>query len=186
MLASMTRNVGLVLLIPLIYSILEENYSIKTKILNFASPYLILLGGFIFPFYISTLTGDIKSVFQIQTAWGRELRNPFYYIKHGLESNMLQHNFTAIFVIATLFLLLLIYRHIDTKYIFYSLALLFIPLSTSLTSMPRYILVIFPLFLGLGLLHEKQPVFTSILLVTFSIVQGFMLVFWTSGFDLLM
>ena len=185
-LAALTRSVGVLLLIPMVLTILKTKQSYFMKISHFMQSLLIPLGSLIFILYIGNLTGSLKSTFSIQTSWERTLKFPLLYVIDGLHSNLFQHNFTALFVLATVLLFFIIFRNLNRNYIIYSIALFLIPLSTALTSMPRFILIIFPLFIGLGVLEEKHPSLGKLILMVTALLQGFMLVFWTSGFDLLM
>jgi hypothetical protein len=49
------------------------------------------------------------------------------------------------------------------------------------SSMPKYILSIFPLYIILGKVKENSTS-DQVLTVTFAILQGFLMVFWTNGF----
>ena len=122
----------------------------------------------------------------IQKSWGRVLGSPISYILDGLRSNLYQHSFTAIFVILTTIVLITGIKSLKKTYLLYAGALLIIPLFTGITSMPRYILVIFPVQICMAMIVVKFPKVGGLLLVTMALTQGMMLVFWTSGFDLLM
>ncbi|HLD51109.1 hypothetical protein A3K34_01690 [candidate division WWE3 bacterium RIFOXYC1_FULL_40_10] len=184
--AALTRNVGIFLLIPIIFFYIKHKTDYWNKLTHLIQIALIPTGTLLYALYVRSLTGEMLSIINIQSAWGRRFGSPIKYIFDGLESNLYQHRFTSIVVLLTLFILLMCFRYLKPAYSSYALILFLLPLFTGLTSMPRYILVIFPIYIMLGLIAKRNLNLANLLLFVMAITQGMMLVFWTSGLDLLM
>jgi Gpi18-like mannosyltransferase len=183
---ALTRNIGVLLLIPLSIELYKKSMSVKNKVYSFLKLLLIPFGASIFVIFIGNLTGNLFSVIKIQRGWDRELGNPIMYLLNALTSDYYPFRFTAFFTIAIILLILLLIKNLRNSYWIYSLLLFIIPFSTGIESLPRYILVSFPIYILLGVVKEKYPRLGDFLLLSLALVQGMMLVFWTSGFDLLM
>ena len=183
---ALTRNLGLLLIAPLFLFAIENKTDFWRKTSQYIQILFIPLGTLLYSLYVNSITGNFLSFLSIQEAWGRKLGSPITYILEGVRSNLYKDSFTSIFVILAIPILLLIYKYLKTPYFLYSVALFFTPLFTGIASMPRYMLVIFPIYICLALLAKKSAKIGYLLLFISTLTQGMMLVFWTSGFDLLM
>ena len=182
---TLTRPMGIFVAIPLIFEYLEHRKfkikSIRLDILAFGLP---VISMFLFVYYIYGLTKDWLALLNVQVGWGRiGLYNPLLVLWGGLHASEFNIVFSAIFTVLAIILLVVGYKKLKLSYTLYSVILLSIPLLTSVESMPRYILVIFPIFIILGLIScsRKIDVFLSVLL---GITQIVLMIFWTTGFDL--
>jgi hypothetical protein len=180
---SLTRNAGFLIFVPLLLEYLKgSNLRIKKDILFLS---LIPLGLFVFTLYNYHLTGDFIAFTRIQSAWGRRLTNPLGALSYGLSTGDLNHKFSAYFTLLTLLLFIAFYRKIGFSYWVYGIYSILIPLSTgTVISMPRYELTIFPLFILLAKLSNNDKIDQMISLFL-ALLQGFLMVFWSNGFRLI-
>lgn len=182
--SALTRSLGVLLIIPFFIEIVEKFK--KDKMINVLKLLLIPFGLLLFMFYLKQLTGDYLAFAKIQQSWGRELGNPITHLINGFRSNLIQHQFTSWFTLIALILTMLTFLYLEKIYSIFAFYTILVPLSTGITSMPRFTLVAFPIFILLAIFSEKSEVLDAIIIYTMLIVQGVMLVFWTGGFDLLM
>jgi Gpi18-like mannosyltransferase len=181
-LASATRVIGVVLsLIIALEFLRSKNYKIKASYIREFWPILFSpLGLLSYMYFLFRLTGDaIIFVHQI-VIFGQQRSStiitlPQVYYRYFFE--VLPHvsysffpNFFTTYLefgTATLFLILIIYSFwkLRLSYAIYSLLAFLIPtFAGSFSSMPRYVLVIFPIFiLSANLLNKTRPVFKYII-----------------------
>ncbi len=167
LIASGTRVMGIFLLPALLYeAYLQKSLSKLIWIL------LVPIGLIFYMFYQYASTGDPLAFYHLQTTIGEHrqtdpilLPQVFYrYAKILLTvplDNPIYQTVVLELISTVIFLALLVYGYfmkIRRSYLLYGiLALLVSPLQGSLTSMPRYILVIFPAFIALALFLNKLP-----------------------------
>jgi len=159
---SLTRSVGVLIIIPLIFEYLDidfKNFKINKKKIKKDIFYLLLIpaGLLAYMSYLYIKFNDAFAFFHAQTAWNRRFTSIFTTLTNLHYSTF----YLIIFVGATILALLLLIYLIDSKvrfsYIIYSALLFFVYLSSGLLeSMPRYIGIIFPFYLGLALLANKN------------------------------
>src|SRR3989344_6780560 len=158
--ASATKVAGLAVVIALIvevhllFGISKKNFYI------FLSP----LGFILYCYFLNTQTGDPFYFITAQNHWLRSLSMPFTpfweTIRNLSSPGFTSTNYTAfldlLFAIFGVGLIIRSFRFLPFSYSIYGLVSLALPLfSTSLSSMPRFLLVIFPIFILLSLLKDK-------------------------------
>lgn len=188
---SLTRPLGVVTVLPLAWEYLRRKdfniYNIKINILYLG---FLPAGLLLFAVYNYYLSGDFLAFTHHQKYWGRNLVNPFSVILKCLGENTHPSViFTNVFIITILFILSAFIRYIGIGYWLLGIYSLLIPLAsvntaTSFLAMTRFAIVIFPLYLLLGMLHERQHLTTAIMSML-AIMQGFLMVFWSNGFMLI-
>ena len=193
-LLALTRNMGIWVVIPMFFFYLEKNikdekYDLRNIVKAIWSPniltlFCIPLSVFCFMYYISTITGDIFSVIEIQGAWGRELSNPMMNILRGLQGGF-EGMFVSIFTIICLVFFVLGYSRIPKSLFILGLLMFIFPLLNSpqvfhLLSLPRYILVILPLYIVFATLIKKDTQLEKIILASCLILQTFLAIQWTT------
>lgn len=200
-LLSLTRSNGVVILLPMLYEYLKTKHfnlrNIKRDI-SFLS--LIPFGLFVFMGYCYYLTGDyLEYAHAKEAGWKMALGNPLENIYLSLFSKSIPLVFNAVFAIIVIMVLLLFCKKIGFSYWLYGMLSIFIPLIYgvgkvgsavtirpvvgSMTGTTRFALVIFPfyiLFARWGRHRYIDQIFTILL----SILQGFLMVFWAAGFEL--
>jgi len=145
---------------------------------------LIPIGTIFFMIYNYYLTGDFIAFMHAQVMWQRHLANPLEILIDGFSGNIFT-TFEAAFAAISIFIFIIFYRKMRPSYWLFVMCSIFVPLSTGIMSMPRYILVIFPFYILFADL-TKNRVSEDIVTLIFSIFQGFLMVFWTSGYRLVM
>lgn len=174
-LASAVRIVGVFLIIPF----LMHYFSVKPKkdlksILSASFFVLICTSGlFLYCFYLFKNFNDLFYFVTVQSKFGASRQTDkiilFYqvvwrYIKMFLtveKKSLLFYNISQEFFSSILILVLLligfIKKSIKQSYLFYALFSFILPtLTGNLSSMPRYVLVLFPAFLVLDRILKKQ------------------------------
>lgn len=195
-LTSMTRSVGFLVLIPVLYEFwfkngLElnpkkfyKNFDYRTILL-----FTIPLGMVAFAYYIYRLTSDPLAIFEIQGAWGRHLTNPIAVTHFILRESYLV-KFGAIFTVGIFFVILSGLRKIRIDYFVFALLLFLIPLMSSplpfhISSLPRYILVILPIYWIFAIYLDKYKDLKLPFLISSVMLQGFLASLWTLGYGVI-
>ncbi len=179
-LATATRVVGIALIIPIIY----EFWINRKEHINFKNIFGLIispLGLAIYMYYLKLTTGDWLNFFNTVSIFGEQrgkdlilLPQVFYRyvfkILPNLNVNYFPGLFTAVleFSIASLFLVILIlsFKKIRLSYWLFLLIGYLIPtFSGSFSSLPRYVLVLFPAFIYLSDLLEKNRVLRFVFFV---------------------
>lgn len=157
-LASLTRPVGFLIGTSLFY---ESIISKKPHALI----YLISIAGVIgYSVYLLNTFGDPLLFIQSEKLWGRQLSLPgfgiwdslYYLFKNGYDPQSFRILIELLFTVFGLGLILREFRRQRNQYVFYSLSCLIIPLITStLLSLPRFLLVIFPIFVTIATIKSR-------------------------------
>jgi hypothetical protein len=142
---------------------------------------LIPLGLLSYMGFLWRTFGDPVAFWSVQSSWGREMRGPLAMILDTLdrlfranwmrgEANYLDIVNLLTFLIG-LAVIVVIWRRLGESFAVYSLLSLLIPSASGLGSMTRYILVIFPVFMLLGL-WGRRPLLDRALTIGFSTLLG--------------
>ncbi|MDO8619186.1 MAG: hypothetical protein Q7R49_04570 [Candidatus Daviesbacteria bacterium] len=181
MVASATRIFG-ILLLP---AYLLEARQQHSKIKNWWWIFFIPLGVFGYMFYQWQTAGDPLAFYHLQKLVGEQHQSGltllpqvyFRYIKMIITVNPQNPIFqTTILELVTgiLFFILPIYgyfKKIRWSYIFFALVGFLLPtIQGSFSSVPRYILVLFPSFLALAIFLDKTPKLVRAIFIGVSIV----------------
>ncbi len=185
-----TRLVGIVVALPMAMIYLERHglQSLRTlrTWLRLSSLSLFALGLVIYMVLLYQVVGDPWYFLEVQAGWGRVFQNPLTVLLTPLWHPTYYNIFQALFGIASLAALLpLVRRRLFPELV---LALLFIgiPLSSGipyapLASLARYILVVYPVFIGLALLVKDRPEARAVMLAGMATLNGFLMVCWATG-----
>jgi Gpi18-like mannosyltransferase len=184
-LLTLTRPLGIIIFLPILYEYLKTKHfkieKIKKDILWIA---LVPIGLVTFAIFSFFKTGNYLAFIYVQKAFGNTLNNPLKTIINGLISSDINILFASYFTLAVLLIIIIFNKKIDFSYFIFSLLLFIIPLLTPFyTSLSRYILIIFPLFIIFAKLGKNQHV-DYILTICLGLLQGFLMVFWANGFKL--
>ncbi|MBA3272965.1 MAG: hypothetical protein H0T11_03710 [Chthoniobacterales bacterium] len=161
---SATRNIGVVIALPLFIEYLRYNWRagfswkplFHPRVLLFG---LVPLGLILFLSYGYWKFGDFFAYFKATAVWGRTLTTPMETI-HNAESLpvFLRWSDGGVFAMGALIWLGAIFARIRLSYLVWAAILLTIYIcGSSLEAVPRYISVVFPLFLTLGLASVRWP-----------------------------
>jgi hypothetical protein len=191
---ALTRSVGVLIVVPMLYEYLKSN-DFQAKKIRYDILFLLLipLGLSLFAIYNFHLTGNFFAFSNIQSAWNRSLSDPLSAIVNGLRKGFLQPNVRTLFKIkallestfsiAALGLLCIFFRKIPVSYWIFGIYSIVVPLLAGIDSMPRFILPIFPLYILLAKLASNR-FFDQVVTLSLGLVQGFLMVFWSCGYSL--
>lgn len=188
-LAALTRNLGLALLLPYGWAVLERWRDRDQAPLGWAERARIVLGGLapiagvaLFLLYLKARTGDALAFLHIQKTWGRSLGQPFAALVQGLvHPSSIPDGELLSFAIAWLALALLLGLALLRRWgwLLLSAALVLAPLATGVTSFSRYALVVLPLWMVAGHLLSERPRATMVAVASLAMLNGFMMAAWT-------
>jgi len=179
---SLTRFVGVLVILPLIIGYLKSvNWSFK-KVSPSMLPIILIPAGLLaFSFYNYLLTGDFLAFVHIQSSWGRSLVNPIVKLYLHLLYYDVYESFISGFTIIWLGLLIIFSRKLLLPYFLIAFLFTMIPLFTGVASMPRFLLVVFPIYIILAELAQNRHL-DMVATIILAIFQGFLMVFWCNGF----
>ncbi len=175
-LAALSRPVGVVVALPLAVEALLEWRADRQRpwrswwrpVVATLLPAAFLLGWM---GYLGSQLGDPLAFLHAQDGWHRELGPPWDTVLQFFDGRITLasgfHSLTDLaFTIVGLVGVVLAWRLLRPSYALYFAAMLLVPLMTgSLVSMPRFVLVMFPLYLVLAILGRRQGVHESLLVV---------------------
>ncbi len=184
LLAAVTRPVGLVLALPLAVEALvvwraSGRPSWRPAVAVLAP--CIGLGGWML--FLAADYHDPLAFLHAQQGWDRSLELPWDTFVHFFEGHLtLQaglHSLTDLaFTLAGIALAILAWRWLRPSYALYLTALLLVPLSTgTLLSMPRFLLVMFPVYLVLAILGRRFAFHETVLVVGMGLASLFMVMY---------
>lgn len=181
MVASATRVFGILIFFTLLIEAWQQKKSMK----EILGVFLIPIGLLAYMYYQWMTFGDPFSFYNLQTMVGEQHQRGIIlfpqvivrYLKMFFAvdiSNPIYQTLVLEFVTGILFLTLPIYgylKKIRLSYIFYAVVGFLLPaIQGSLSSSPRYILILFPSFLALAILISGFPKWGRIIYVLFSIM----------------
>ena len=178
--ASATRLMGIFILPALIYEYVLQNRK-KTRLTRILPFFLIPLGLVSYMVYLKIKFADPLLFWHVQPVFGAQRLGSgiilppqviYRYIKIFLSVNISSLAFLNAFFEFFMFILgiiLLVRAHrlkVRLSYLIFSWPCLILPsLTGTLSSMPRYILICFPIFIVLGIIRNK---FIKLLILLFS------------------
>lgn len=185
--ATLTRFVGVFLIIPVVYYYIKSiNFSFKKVSLKaFVIP-LTLTPFIIYCTYLYIKFNDPFYFSTVQSIWHRSATSPATTIYSYLTTNLPGKAFNDhLDIIATiLFIVILIIgrKKLPLSWILYSLIVILIPVSSgTLTSMPRYVLSAFPVFILASYFLEKHTVVRYVAWISFLILQVALTIMFING-----
>jgi len=166
---SLTRAPGIFIIVPLLieyFAVDFKSFKIDFKKIKKDILYLLLIpaGLFTFMFYSYVKFNDALAYFHAQYfhAQRAPVQRGFVFVFATLKSALYYPLFFNIIfigsvILALILILYLIYAKVRISYIVYSSLLLFLYLSLgALEGIPRYISVLFPIYLGMALLANRS------------------------------
>lgn len=155
--------------------------ALKTDWLNLLIICTIPLGLLSYMLFLYNAFGDPVAFSTTQSAWGREMLGPFVIIWRDLTALAGGNFFTGdiwwhvILDLGAFFTVLgvaiAIWRRLGTSYALYCIISIVIPSMSGTSSLSRYALVIFPVFMMLGYWGNRQWLDRS-LMIAFSVMLG--------------
>lgn len=132
------------------------------------------------------LTGDPLAFYHVESAWGRSMAGPVQSLIAGFSARPADSLFLATFTVIPLVLVTVFYKKIGFTYWLYSIISMGLPVLTgNLQSSPRYALMAFPIFILFTRLSKDESL-DQYLIMVLALMQGFLMVLWTTGIGVLM
>jgi len=175
-LAALTRVEGVLLVVPFLIewgvALYESRgdwfkWPLDTVIKPLVGLALVPLGLASYMAYLWVLRGDPLYFSHVQAHWDRYLAPPWVSFSHSIRmitgnyspQTIANQSLEVAFTVLMLGVLVLGFRRLRASYIAYMAVSILVPLSTSsLMSMPRFALVLFPMFALFGLWGAKPTV----------------------------
>jgi hypothetical protein len=184
---ALTRPNGFLVMVPLVYEYLKSiDFMLKVMKKSALALMLIPLGTVAFCLYCYYLTGDWLAWVKIRASgWGHHLDNPFNLIWRALFSGDFSKAFNASYFIGIV-ITMLMFRRLSLGYVIYSFLSLASVISIGMPSMHsivRYSSVLFPIFIffSVSIKGEYARSYATVIML---LLQGFLMVFWASGFNI--
>jgi len=193
--AALTRPFGVFAVLPLFYEYYKSKQfrlsAIKPDILSLL---LVPFGPFVFAMFGYFRTGDFFAhVYAKQSGWMIRMGNPFEALWLSLQSHNDTLIFNSLFILVVAVILTIFFRKIGFSYWLLGMLIILIslmgarnitPVAGTMTGMMRYATGIFPLYIIFAKLGENK--YTDQALTCFlALMQGFLMVFWSAGFKLI-
>jgi hypothetical protein len=184
-LAAATRQIGVLIVLPLAYEYLQALRRQRTRIRTDALCLLLIpLAPLAYGLYTYVLTGDPLALIHVRATWGEQLSNPLRVLIEAFFGGRLHLTFTAVFALSALVLLSVYARRIGFAYWLWGVTAILVPLATgfgALLGMPRYLVPVFPLHLILAVTAGTNQTADQSLSIALALLQGFLMAFWTNG-----
>jgi len=190
--ASLTRSTGWLLFIPIFFEYFKsKKFNFKKIDLKLGYLLLIPLGTLLYFSYLYFLTGDFLVWFKVEKmGWGIHFSFEHFlnFFKNGLFSGTLYPAFNVWFTFLALMIVILAYKEFARcglmsyfifSLIFIVLPIFFVPDPMISRSLPRYSVVVFPLFIYFALLGKNSQLIDDALKLFFAILQFFLMGFWS-------
>jgi hypothetical protein len=159
-----TRNVGMLIALPLFVEYCRQMWNpavglrslIRPRILLFA---LIPSGFALFMLYAYVKFGNPLAYLAATKVWGRQFVMPWHTILNASGLGIFYRYLFGTILLAGLALWVAGFRlKLRTSYLVYATLLVTIYLcGNSLEAMPRYLTVVFPLFIAMGIIAMRHP-----------------------------
>jgi Gpi18-like mannosyltransferase len=186
-LAALTRVEGVLLVVPFVIEWSSQDRSLRLKtIYDLAAGLLIPLGLALYMAYLWVLRADPLYFSHVQVHWNRRLAPPWVSVEnafgkliHGSSAQLAAHQSLEIgFTLLMIAVLVGGWHSLRPSYIAYMALSILVPMSTSnLMSMPRFALVLFPMFAILARWGERPWVNNVILAFSLPLLGLFTVLF---------
>jgi hypothetical protein len=193
--ASLTRVEGVLLAVPFVIEWMVALYEargdwykwpVDTILRPLVGVCVIPLGLASYMLYLWVLSGDPLRFSHVQAHWGRYLAPPWVSIVHAIHiitgpyapQTIVNQALELAFTLLMIGALLLGWRRLRVSYIAYMAVSILVPMSTSsLMSMQRFALVLFPMFVLFGLWGAKPNVNNAIVAFSMPLLGLFTVLF---------
>jgi len=185
-LATLTRFVGILIFLPLLYEYLQQiNFNFKKIRLNILFLLFIPIGLGVYMWYLNQFFGDPLLFVKIENSWEKHLTlnifatfaNQFVFFKETpFTLNYIQHLYE--YIVAIIFTISVIYTYFKLRksyFIFAATYMLLVLLMGNFGSFNRFVLLVFPVFIlwakiiKKDYVHQLMLFFLSAFLILFTI-----------------
>lgn len=193
--AALTRVEGVLLVVPFIIEWFvahraafrsRDRGELSRSLLDFVPILLIPVGLALYMAYLWVLNGDPLYFSHVQIHWNRHFAAPWtavmnsvHKIQHStVPQNVANQILELVFTALMVFVLVAGWRRLKASYIAYLALSILLPMSTSsLMSMPRFALVLFPMFAILALWGRRPSVNNAIVALSLPLLGLFTVLF---------
>jgi hypothetical protein len=197
-LAAFTRVEGVLLVVPLLIEVFTSGgsagriaaFSTPARALRVVFATVAIVGGLAaYMVWLWLLSGDPLYFSHVQSHWDRHLAPPWVAFQHGFKiiaTGLREHSSALIagesielgFTILMLAVLVAGFRRLRPSFVAYMVLSIVVPMSTSsLMSMPRFALVLFPMFIILALWGGRASVNSAIVAFSLPLLGLFTVLF---------
>lgn len=189
MLLTATRNIGFWITFPLLFEYVRQMWRPEIGIRSLIHPRILLfglipLGLMAFMFYCYQRYGDPFAYVHASAAWGRKLALPTRTVETILTAPPFYQWFFsgAILIPITLWIVGFFLRVRPEYLVFTGLLLLTYVSANNAEGMPRFVTVLFPLYIVLGVLSVRYPRLFEPLLAASIVAFTFCTIMTANGF----
>lgn len=181
-LACLTKTFGIFLIIPIIIGIFKQKHTVSFSQLLACIPAAATL-PLIYCAYMYHISGDPLAYIHIQQLFFRHSwREPIHVMTEALfYKNSFANTWNSLFALFSLGALYLAAKKIPYTYTLYALVyIMFTPFTGVMDGSSRYMTTLFVVPIALATII-KNPEKKKYLLMVFSLVQGFTILWWVAG-----
>ena len=186
--AALTRVEGALLIVPfLIEWFVAHRGNLVAGLRDLAPVVLIPIGIMLYMGYLWVLNGDPLTFSHVQAHWNRHLAAPWTSVINGFHKiaahsttpqNAANQILELVFTALMIGVLIAGWKRLKASYIAYMALSVLLPMSTSsLMSMPRFALVLFPMFVILALWGSRPSVNNAIVAFSLPLLGLFTVLF---------
>jgi Gpi18-like mannosyltransferase len=185
--AALTRSLGVFLFIPILVEYLTPTSPSNAKLARIRKDFLWLLlipaGLLTYMFYLYIQFKEPLAFLKAESAWSRGFSLSLSTLMSIFTYDPFYAAIFGGFTVASISLVIyLVYRRVRLSYIIYvAVQLFFVFTSGIIESLPRYLCVLFPLFLGLALMARNRLWGDTLKLFSISLLTIFVILF-TNGY----
>lgn len=185
LLLTLTRGPGLIAVVPLAWVYLSQRgFSVRR-----VRPDVLWLAGLpagiaVFMWVNHQVTGDALAFAHIQeTAWGHHLQNPVTALWRSISDGDVFERFNAWYTFGVLVVTVVFIRKLGVAYGAFALLSVVLALAYGppFSSLLRYSVVIFPVYIVLARVTRSRPGLDQGLTVALALLQGFLMSAWANS-----
>lgn len=175
---SFSRPVGFLIFLPIALEYLRQrNWSWKKLDRQALWLLVVPIGLPVWAWYNHLITGDWLNFVHVQAAWRRGATDPISALLTGLRADNFYDQALAGSVLLVAVVLFLLRKHLTAPEATWAWISLLVPLFSGIYSMPRYILVMFPLYLGFARAPLSSLTRWAIIVIMLGLQLG-LFVYW--------
>ncbi len=192
---SATRINGLTAAIPVFFLILQAYPELlkgrisRESLVALASLAIYPLGLLAFMLHLNYVVGDPLAFMTVAGAWGREMGFYLHELVIGPFHGGIHTRYLALYSLLGLSVIHVLL--LKKQYLLYITSMvLVLPALVNghphnpFYSMPRFLLVVFPLYISIAMILRGKPTAFAITLASLALINGFLMVYWATGMPL--
>jgi hypothetical protein len=184
-LLTLSRGPGVLAAAPLAWIYLSQRgFSLRRVRPDVLWPAGLAAGVGVFMWMNYELTGDALAFVHIQaTAWGHHLQNPLPGLGGALSGGDIFNRFNVYYMLGVLAVTVALARRMGVAYALLAFLSVVPPLiyGPSYTSMVRYSVVIFPLYIAVAQFTRSRTELDQAITIAGALLQGFLMSLWANS-----